>query len=300
MRLRIAAAAAAGVVLIGFWAWSLAAPPEPQATVSLAVGQMSAGGVITVGALAFFAGLLAYFLAWPYGREIGVLAVPCGLAVWAGRCGSMAELIQSKAPLLGQQQTQIAATVAQRQSLFASLKWEPLFWLAIVAAGFGGVLLGHKVRSQPQPKNARKTAVFKSSGYLNAAIALVGSGLIAQFVIRTLAQDVEVGSFVAQPTTGQIAFAVLVGFGLAAFIVKAFLDASYIWPTIASALTTSVAVATYSRPSILEHVAKNLPAPFFSSAVLTILPIQMVAFGSLGSIAGYWLAVRYTYWRKHE
>jgi len=26
----------------------------------------------------------------------------------------------------------------------------------------------------------------------------------------------------------------------------------------------------------------------------------MVAFGTIGSIAGYWMAIRYDYWRKHE
>jgi hypothetical protein len=28
--------------------------------------------------------------------------------------------------------------------------------------------------------------------------------------------------------------------------------------------------------------------------------VQMVAFGALGSVAGYWMAIRFDYWRKHE
>jgi hypothetical protein len=287
MKLRIAAAAAIGVIVIGFLAWPLVAPAKPLGAVSVFANGIGFSDVTALGALAFFAGLLAYFVAWPYGREIGILAVPFGLAVWAGRSGSMAELMRIKPAL------------AQRQELFAELKWEPLFWLAIVAVGFAGVILGCKVCSHHSQNQPEKQAKPKSSVCLNAALALVLSGLIAQFGIRILAQDVEVGTLVAQPATGQIVFAVLVSFGLAGFVVKAFLDASYIWPTIASALITGLVIITYVRPDVVEHLVQNWPAPFFSNTVLTILPLQMVAFGTLGSIAGYWLAVRYNYWRKH-
>jgi hypothetical protein len=103
---------------------------------------------------------------------------------------------------------------------------------------------------------------------------------------------------VAQPAIGQVVFAVLVSFGLAAFAVKKYLNVSYIWPTIASALVTAFAVSAYGRQ--VQHLAQQWPATFFSNSVVSILPVQMVAFGTLGSIAGYWMAVRFDYWRKHE
>ena len=103
----------------------------------------------------------------------------------------------------------------------------------------------------------------------------------------------------AQPAVGQIVFAVLVSFGIAAFLVKKFLDASYIWPTVASALLTGFAVITCIRQDALQYLIEHYPPVFFSRVVTSILPVQMVAFGVLGSIAGYWLAVRYNYWRKH-
>ena len=296
MRLRIAAAVATGVILIGFLAWPLAAPPEPFGTVSVFADGISFTDVITLVALvslAFLAGFIAYFLSWPYGREIGVLAVPSGLAVWGVRCGNMAGLMRSN------------PTLAQRQGLFAALKWEPLFWLAIVAAGFAGVLVARKICSKPHPNEAgKKEADFKSSMFLNAAIAVVGSGLIAQLCISVFAQDVRMfdsrlGSVVAQPAIGQIVFALLVSFGFAAFVVKKFLDASYIWPTIASALVTGFAITTYVKQGALQHLVQHCPAAFFPNAVISILPVQIVAFGTLGSITGYWLAVRYNYWRKH-
>ena len=292
MRLRIAASVATGAILIGILA-PLGTPPEPFGAVSLTAGTIGFGGTITLAALAVLAGFIAYFLSWPYGREIGILAAPSGLAIWAVRCGSMTSLMR------------LNLTVAQRQALFATLKFEPLFWLAIVAAGFAGVLVGQKILCpKPEPDKTQEKSNSKSNIYLNAAIALVGSVLIAQFCISILAQDVRIfdnklGSVLAQPAVGQIVFAVFVSFGVAAFVVKKFLNVSYICPTVASALVTAFAVSAYVKQDVLQHLVQHWPAVFFSNAVTSILPVQMVAFGTLGSIAGYWLAVRYNYWRKH-
>jgi hypothetical protein len=291
MRLRIAAAVATGVVLIGILAWPLAASSEPLSAVR--ASDISLGGVITLVVLAFLTGFIAYFVSWPHGREIGILAVPSGLAIWAVRSGSMTTLMQ------------LNPTAAQRQALFTTFKWDSIFWLVIVAAGFAGVLLGQKILSSPRPDEAQEKTDSKPIKYLNAIIALVGSALIAQFCIRIFAQDVKVfdnklGSIVAQPSVGQIVFAVLLSFKLAAFVVKKFLDVSYIWPAIAAALVTAFATSTYANQKVLQYLVQQWPAAFFNNSVISILPVQMVAFGTLGSIAGYWMAVRYSYWRKHE
>lgn len=293
MRLRIAAAAGTGAVLIGLLGWPLAAPAEPFGVVSLVGGNISLVGALTLVALAFLTGFIGYFLSWPYGREIGILAAPSGLGVWAVRSGSMASLCQMN------------PTVAQRQELFAVLRWEPIFWLAIVAAGFFGVLAGQRISGKSEPAKTGEKRKAKSGKYLSAIFALVASGLIAQFFIGLFARDVrmfdsQAGISVAgQPAVGQIVFAVVVSFGLAGFVVKKFLDVSYIWPTIASAMVTGFVITTYVKQDALEHLVRHWPGGFFSNAVVSILPVQMVAFGTLGSIAGYWLAVRYNYWRKH-
>jgi hypothetical protein len=292
MKLRIAAAVAAGVILIGFAAWPLAAPDDPLGVVSVLAGTITVKGALILAALAFLVGLIAYFISWPYGRQIGILAVPAGLAVWAVRCGSMADLVR------------LNAAFPQRQALFETLKWEPLFWLAIVAAGFGGVLLGQKIRTKPRPDENRQESNSKLNKYLSIIFALVGSVLIAQFCIRVFARDVRMfdsrlGSIVAQPTLGQIVLALLVSFGIAAFVVKKFLNASYIWPVAASALVTGFVISIYISPDVLLHLVERQPVVFFSNAAVSILPVQMVAFGTLGSIAGYWLAIRYNYWREH-
>jgi len=265
--------------------------------VSLAAGSITSGDPIYLVVLAFLAGFIGYFLSWPYGREIGILAAPAGLAVLALRTGSMAGLMQ------------LNPTLAQRISLFATLKWEPIFWLAIVAAGFAGVLSGqrilsssgsalHRDESNPEKSNP------KSKIYLNAIIGLASSVLIAQFLIGLLAQDVKIFGpklvkVVSQPDVGQIAFAVIVSFGFAAFVVKTFLNVSYIWPIIGSALVTAFATTIYAKQNVLQYLIEHQPGAFFSNAGISILPVQMVSFGTLGAIAGYWLAVRYNLWRKH-
>jgi hypothetical protein len=292
MKLRIAAAVACGVVLIGLLAWPLAAPPEPFRAVSVFAGAISPTDTIILAVLALVVGFVAYFLSWPYGREIGILAVPSGLGVWAVRCGNMAAMAQ------------LNPTLAQRQALFASLKWEPLLWLGIVAAGFAGVLAGQMVSSKPGSDRNQEKSKFESSVYLNAIIALVASVLIAYVGVRVFARDVaaldgQIRSVAAQPATGQIVFAVLVSFGFAAFVVKRFLNASYIWSIIASGLVSGFVIIFYVKQDTLQHLVGHYPAAFFPNAVTSILPVQMVAFGALGSIAGYWTAVRYNYWRKH-
>ncbi len=291
MRLRIAAAAAAGALLLGFLAWPLVAPADPLSVVSTAA--ISFPDMVVLVVLACLAGFVSYFLAWPYGREIAVLAAPSGLAVWALRSGNMASLMLQN------------PTAAQRQALFASFRWEPIFWLAVVAAGFGGSLLAEKIRQASQPNSAEEKSNPLRNPYLNAVLALVGSGLIAQFCVRLFACDIsffdsKLGLVTAQPELGQIIFAVSASFLIAAFVVKNFLNAGYIWPIAASAAVSWFAITTYCKQDILQHMQTHWPAVFFPNSTVAISPLQMVAFGTLGSVAGYWLAVRYNYWRKYE
>lgn len=291
MRLRIAAAMAIGVILIGILAWPLAAPDDPLGPVR--AGNLSPAGTITLALLALAANFIAYFICWPYGREIGVLATPTGLAVWATRSGSMAQLMQQN------------PVFSHRQAIFATLSWEPIFWLAIVATGFAGVILGQKLLPTQNLSESVRERKSNPSNYLNLLIGLAGSGLIALFCITMLAQDVgmadnTVGMVLGQPARGQIIFAVLVSLGIAAFVVKRYLNVSYIWPIIAGCLITPFAISIYARATDLQHLAQRWPPVFFSNAAISILPVQMVAFGALGSIAGYWLAVRYNYRREHK
>ena len=195
--------------------------------------------------------------------------------------------------------------VHQRQQLFAALKWEPLFWLAVIAAGFAGVWIGKKVTLKKEPQSQPAQANSNLNMYLSAIIAVVGSVLIAQFCIGMFAQNIrmfdsKLGFVIAQPAVGQIALAVFAAFGVAGFVFKKFLDVSYIWPSAAAGFITAFAISIYAKQDVLEHLVQRWPAVFFSNTILAISPIQMAAFGTLGAVAGYWQAVRYCHWRKHN
>ena len=284
MKLRIAAAATVGVVLIGIIAWPLAAPSQTTGAIS------PTGGAIIV-LLALLAGLIAYFVSWPHGREVGILAVPFGLTVWAVRSGTVSVLLQ------------LNPTDIERQSLFTSLRWQSLLWLAVVAAGFVGPLLCQQILCKRKNKPQEQKPKVNPVKYLSIIAALEAAAFIAQFSIKIFAQDIRLsdetfGSVVAQPAVGQIGFAVLFSFGIAAFVVRKFLGAGYIWSIIATSLVTIYSVSVYANHS---HVlAQQWPAVFFSNAASSVLPVQMAAFGTLGSIAGYWMTARFDYWRKYE
>lgn len=280
VKLKVTATLLAGVILIGFLA-PLGTPTEPFGAISVP----AFGGAATLAGLAVLAGFIGYFLSWPNGREIGIMAVPAGLSIWAVRGGNMTDLML------------LAPTLAQRQGLFAALKWEPIFWLAVVAVGFGGVLIGEYLVTR------RSSLVPRSTLLVSRTFAVVASVVIVQVCIGIFAQGVRIpdhrlGSVMSQPSVGQIVFAVLVSFGIAAFLVKKFLDAGYIWPMAASALTTGFAIATSLRQDTLQQLVERHPPAFFPNPVISIMPLQMVAFGVLGSIAGYWLAVRVNFRRK--
>ncbi len=291
MKLRIIAAAAVGVVFVSIVAWPWDTPPDPFG--SLLVQSLGINGAVTLLIMAFLAGLIAYFAAWPYGREIGILAVPFGLTIWAVKAGNVAAIVQ------------FHPSLAQRQTLFEALRLEPIFWLIVIAAGFAGVTLGQKIRPGHKYQEIKEEDKLNFNKHLRPIIALAVSVLIAQFCISLLAQDVilsdnRLNSVVAQPAIGQIVFAVFVSFGVAAFAAKRYLNVNYIWPIIGSSLITAFSVMIYAKSSQLSHLVELWPAVFFSNAVVSILPIQMVTFGTLGSIWGYWMAVRYQYWREHE
>jgi len=122
-----------------------------------------------------------------------------------------------------------------------------------------------------------------------------------QFLIGAFVQNLVMpNTAAAQPAVGQIIFGVAAAFAVAAFVVKRFLDLSYLWPAVASLFVVALAEALHYHAAMIQQYAETYPAPLFPHSVFAILPVQLVALGTLGSILGYWMAVRYDYWRKHE
>jgi hypothetical protein len=288
-KLRIAAVAGLGVAVIGLLAWPLAAPADPLLPVR--AWSVSVSGTIALLILAFGVGFAGYFIAWPHGREIAILGVPFGLTIWAGRSGPMRVL------------TQALPMPPEREALALALRFEPLYWLLIAAAGFAGVLCAQYLRpaSARPPGGPPTRSPTSVNTYIYHALALVVAVVTSHFFVGAFVQNIATSrNAVAQPAVGQIIFGVVTAFGVAAFLVKKFLDVGYVWPALASAFVLGFAQAIYHSPEALRQFAETRPATSFPHSVLAVLPIQLVALGTLGSVAGYWLAVRYDWWRKHE
>lgn len=288
-KLRIAGVATLGIVVIGILTWPLAAPADPMAPVR--ASDVGLSGTLLLLFLAFAIGFAGYFVAWPHGREIGILGVPLGLAVWAGRSGPMRVL------------TQALPETAERAELVRSLRAEPLYWLLVVTAGFAGVLLAQRLRPAPKvpPADDAPKALQGLNLIVNGLIALVVAVVVSQFFLSVFAQNLAMSRHVAaQPAVGQIIFAVVAAFAVAAFIIKRFLDLSYLVPAAASLFVVAFAQVVYYNAETIRRFAETYPAPFFPHSIFAIVPVQLVSLGALGSVLGYWMAVRYDYWRKHE
>lgn len=291
-KLRIAAVAALGIVVLGILAWPLVAPADPLLPVRASVIDFS--GTLLLLVLALAIGFAGYFIAWPHGREIGILGVPFGLAIWAGRSGPMRAL------------TQIWDDAAERAALVQSLRVEPLYWMLLVAAGFAGVLLAQRLRQAPRNSVLESDAQTTRKGpagnaFANNLMALGVSVVISQFFVGVFVQNLAMShNLAAQPDVGQIIFGVAAAFAVAGFVVKQFLGQSYILPALSSLLVVGTAQVLHYRGQTLQTFAETLPAPFFPHSVFAIVPVQLVTLGTLGSVLGFWIAVRYDWWRKHE
>ena len=166
IRLRIAASAAVGIAVIGIYAWPMVAPADPFGVVSVTNGTIGSYNVLMLLGLAFGVGLVAYFLSWPYGSRIGILAVPAGLAVWAVRSGNIGTLMQ------------LNTSVVRRQQIYSSFCWEPLLWLALVAAGYIGVFLASQIvhpAATAEDRQTTETQLRRSSQCHNSSCWFCGS-----------------------------------------------------------------------------------------------------------------------------
>ncbi len=298
MRLRIAGAMAVGVLLLGLGAWRLIEPSVPGGAITIHAGDISVLDGVICMMLAFGAGFVAYFAAWPYGAEIAVLAAPAGLGLWALKSGDMAGLLRLNTAVT------IDETILWRQRLFSVMRWEGVFWLAVVGAGFAGVKVAEGLAKAKKPVGDDEIGNTTTGNVLNIAVAVIATVVIAQFALGVFAQDVrmfdsELGTVVGQPGRGQTAFAVVVSFAIAAYVAKWILNVSYVWPAIAACGIGYYSMWISAKADILKHMLEAWPEVFFARSVCGILPLQLVAFAGIGSVAGYWLAIKYVYWRKH-
>ncbi|MBL7105992.1 MAG: hypothetical protein ISS77_00095 [Phycisphaerae bacterium] len=291
MKIRIALAAALGILIIGVFAWPMAAARDPLGMVSLP----TLPSLFLLLLLAFLTGFGAFFVSWPYGDKIGVLAVPAGLTIWAMRSGNIGTFLQ-----------QSISTQADKQ-LFTSLWYQSAEWFLIVAAGFAGVTAAQLAAKRSTDIKANSICSFepKKKVLLSSLISVLAVLLITKFLITFLAQGIHLldsrfGSVVSQPANAQIAFAVFVAFMAAGALVKYFLDASFVIVSFAAVFLPFYLTYNIAKDQTLGYMAVNYPANFFPASTAAILPLQIVSIGTIGAVAGYWVAVNYSNWKNQE
>ncbi len=286
-----------GIVLLGVLPWPLIAPADKLMPITFYVGSVNAAEIVLFAAMSFVNGLIAYFLTWPYGREIGFLAPAAGLGFWSLRSGQLGALIQYD------------PSVASRQAIYSAMRFEGLIWLAVAAAGFAAVLIAHKIKPPKQLDSTRSNnnpdKKHSETNYLYYLASIICSAIIAVFLLKIFAQDVswsdkQLRSVSGQPANAQIMFAVLMSFGLAAFITKYLLNTDYTATAVSTVIVTIYGTISCGSESVQKYLFSTWAAMFFSSPLGAIVPLQMVAFGILGAVAGYWSALQYQHWKKQH
>lgn len=292
MRLRIAVTMAAGIVIMAFLAFPLIAPITPMDAITFYGGGISLVSAIAYVIIAFVTGIVAHLVSYPHGIHLAPLAVPAGLAACTFRSGTMMSLFQQNNEL------------TKKTAIYSFLQWESIFWLIVVAVGFAGVLVAAKfIKSSTVPSIESQKRKAGENKYLSHGIAVIASVVTAIFLIGILAQDVRVfdsqlTAVNGQPASAQIAFAVIVAFGAAAFVAKYYLNVHFMIPTACAVLLTLYCTKAYASPDIVKYMDANYPAAFFSRSISAILPIQMICFAAIGSVCGYWIAIKTAYSRQ--
>ncbi len=294
-KVRITLVIAVGVILLGYVGWPLLKPAAPLDAVVFFNANINPAKLILTMLLAFAAGLIGGFIARPYTRQIGIIAAPAGLAAVSLRSGDMATLLKAN------------ATVELRHSVYTALSWEGVLWLAVVASGFLGAILANIIwpgKSDKLIENDVLTPFYrdKKTFYMNVATSIAITLFLSHFIIKGIARDVIVGnqtaSVISQPANLQAVFAVFIGFLACGFVCKYLLSASYLWPAIATAIVCAVEMTLNGRTASLTSLSQSWPIGFYFSGTGAVLPVQYIAFGTLGSVVGYWLAIRSAWWRK--
>jgi len=301
IRIRIALAAAIGVVLIGLLCWPMVAQNGSTAGLA-AVAKLSFSERIYISLLAIFCGFAGALVSMPYAKQIGVLAVPAGLLWFSIKTIPLSRVIQQN------------PAANARIETYNGIAFESFIWLALILLGCLGAIAAAELKPKKQtPDKDSDTDTDTSKGFLkittptliNGILATAVSAVIGAFFVMVFAQDVSIpdvkfGSVMCEPSRGQILFACFTAFGIAAFATKLFLNANYIWTIISTAIVSTAAILIFAKGPNLDYMQANWPANFTNNSLLLILPVQMVAAGAIGAINGYWTAKRYQFWRENE
>ena len=295
-------------VLFGVWGWSWVRPADGYEGMTVVLNGKS--GVVILSALGL--GLIGVLVGVLFGRrhgiQMGMLAIPAGLTVWAVLSGNMERMLLEY------------SGAEARQGLFLKLMVDAVIWSALVGVGcvFTWLLGGaHRTAAitNPNPEGplvtetASKTSKqnklrfeFPDNVWLKGLLGAVITCVTAWLLVRILGQARQVSlsypvtdeaSIV--PATGQIIFAVAVGFYLAALIVHQLTEVSLWWLLPCPLAISLAAYGLGVHNGVLETLNGSGPAFVPKSIVFaTILPIQYIGVGTMALMGGYYYSVGMT------
>ena len=293
LRVRILAALTTGALIVAAVGYPLVRPDDPLGAISLFTGEISvASGAVLIG-LGFAAGIVGTLVCQPLGRALGPFAAPAGVATLAVTSGGLRQLLLTKPAL------------DQRNEMYAGLRWELLFWLAVCAAGYLGSYLTAKLIGKKAADAEKMPKIEKKPNYwTNCGIAAVVAAAVVYFTIGIFAQDIRqidenLGFVVGHPGSRQIAFGVFVAVGIAGFAAKQLLDTHFI-PVIVGAAAIYIGMfSKFIASDTLAYMVKTWPIDFFPNSIYATLPIQFVSFAILGAMTGHWMSIYLKHHDKH-
>jgi hypothetical protein len=292
LRLRILAALTAGALIVAAIGYPLVQPEDPLGAISLFTGEISVvSGAILIG-LGFAAGIVGTLVCQPLGGALGPFAAPAGVATLAMTSGGLRQLLLTH------------HTLDQRNAMYAGLRWELLFWLAVCAAGYLGSYLTAKLISGKADAEKTPEIEKKANYWTNCGIAAVIAAAIVYFTIGIFAQDIRqidenLGFVVGHPGSRQIAFGVFAAVGIAGFAAKHLLDTHFIPVVVGAAMIYIGMFSKYIGSDTLAYMVKTWPIDFFPNSIYAILPIQFAPFAIFGAMTGYWISVYLRYHAEH-
>lgn len=290
LRVRILSAMAAGALIVSVVGYSQVRPADPLGAISLFTGEISAVNAAILTALAFAAGVVGTLVSQPLGGALGPFAAPAGVATLAVTSGGLRQLLLTNPAL------------EERNAVYAVLRWELLFWLAVCAVGYLGSYLTLKLIGPKNAESEQTPKIEKKANYwTNCGIAAVAAAAIVYFTIGIFAQDIRqidnnLDFVVGHPGSRQVAFGVFVAVGLAGFAAKHLLNTHYIPVILGAAAVYIGTISKFIGSDTLAYMVKTHSIEFFPNSIYAILPIQFAPFAVLGAMTGYWISI---YWKHH-
>lgn len=271
-RLRfIAAMCIAGLV---FWhfGWWVARPADPLGAVSML---MVDNGVVTMAellGLAIVVSGLAVAICGGDTAERGPLAVAVGLATLAARGGRMDMLLLSRISSPTDDGHIDAYPVMGMMA-------ETWLWLALIGVG---MVVGKWVQSWFNATDERDAGATENSSKPSWDIRMAIGALVIGFFIAWSVISFAAGDPLAPIEMGQLFFALILGFLLAALIAQWFFDLrDRIWMLVVVGLVASAAYWFGQPPSLEAAQQLQMHVPI-ENALVRPLPIEYAALGAIG------------------